>query len=102
MTFRNPLKQDGADPWITYYDGWYYLSTTTASDVKIRRARHIGALKDAPDEVVWKDAHPSRFRDLWAPEFHLLEGSNGPRWYLYYTASDGEDTHHRMYVVESA
>lgn len=102
MTFRNPLKRDGADPWMTYYDGWYYLSTTTAVDIKIRRARRIGELKDAPDEVVWKDSHLSRFRDLWAPEFYLLDGGNGPRWYLYYTASDGEDTHHRMYVVESA
>lgn len=100
--FRNPLKEDGADPWLTFYDGWYYLTTTTAWDIKMRRARRIGELKSAPDEVVWKDATPTRFRDLWAAEFHLLESGRGLRWYLYYTASDGEDTHHRMYVAESA
>ncbi len=101
-TFRNPLKQDGADPWMTYYQGWYYLSTTHGSDVTLRRARRLGELKDAPDVVVWKDSAPTRFRDMWAAEFHLLDSGNGLRWYLYYTASDGQDRHHRMYVCESA
>jgi GH43 family beta-xylosidase len=102
-TFYNPLKQDGADPWLTYYNGWYYLATTTAVDVKLRRARRLGELKDAPDQVIWKDDTPSRHRDIWAPELFLLDGGNGPRWYLYYTASDGQkDANHRMYVCESA
>ncbi|MDF2439986.1 MAG: hypothetical protein JWN98_970, partial [Abditibacteriota bacterium] len=103
-TFRNPLKQDGADPWMTFYDGWYYLATTTAVDVKLRRARRLAELKDAPDRVIWKDDTPTRFRDIWASELFLLDGGNGPRWYLYYTASDGKngDANHRMYVCESA
>lgn len=101
-TFRNPLKVDGADPCLTYYNGWYYLSTTTAVDIKLRRARRLGELKDATDQVVWKDETPSRSRDVWAPEFHLLDSGHGLRWYLYYTASDGQEPHHRMYVCESA
>jgi GH43 family beta-xylosidase len=103
-TFRNPLKKNGADPCLTYYKGWYYLSTTTGGDIQIRRARKMAELHDAPDQVVWKDDHPERFRDMWAAEFHRLEGPNGARWYLYYTASDGKegDTHHRMYVLESS
>jgi GH43 family beta-xylosidase len=102
-TFRNPLKQDGADPCLTFHAGWYYLSTTTATDIRIRRAKRLAELKDAPDQVVWKDDHPERFRDLWAAEFHRLDGGKGPRWYMYYTASDGKegDTHHRMFVLES-
>lgn len=102
-TFRNPLKQDGADPWMTYDRGWYYLSTTTAVDVRLRRARHLSELKDAPDQVVWRDDTPTRSHDVWAAEFHRLESGHGPRWYLYYTASDGrDDAHHRLYVAESA
>ena len=103
-TFRNPLKTDGADPWMGYHDGWYYLATTTVMDVRLRRARTIAGLRDAPDKVVWKDEHPARFRDIWAPEFFLMDagGGRGPRWYLYYTAADGVDTNHRMYVAESA
>ena len=101
-TFRNPLKLDGADPFLTYHDGWYYLSATAGTDISLRRARRIGELKDAPDEVVWRDDAPGRFRDMWAQEFFQLDGPNGRRWYLYYTASDGTDDHHRMFVCESA
>lgn len=104
QTFENPLKVDGADPCMFYSNGYYYLSTTTARDVKLRRARHIGELKDAPDTQVWKDDTPSRNRDIWAPEFHMLDAKDGsgPRWYLYYTASGGPEPSHRMYVAQSA
>lgn len=101
-TFRNPLKQDGADPWMTYYKGWYYLTTTTSVDIKMRRAKHIGELKNAPDKVVWKDDTPGRQKDIWATEFHMFDGGKGPRWYGYYTAADGVEPNHRMYVLESA
>ena len=101
-TFRNPLKPEGADPWLTYYDGWYYLSTTGGPNLKMRRARRMAELKEAPDTIVWKDDTPSRSQKIWAPEYDLLESGHGLRWYLYYTASDDVDNHHRMYVAESA
>jgi GH43 family beta-xylosidase len=102
-TFRNPLKKDGADPCLRFYNGWYYLSTTSAIDVRLRRARRLGDLATATDQVVWKDDTPSRSRDIWAAEFFPLESGHGLRWYLYFTASDGrDDAHHRLYVAESA
>jgi len=84
--------------------GWYYLATTSGGDVRLRQARRLGELAGAADRVVWKDATPTRFRDIWAPEFYRLDGGegSGPRWYLYYTASDGVEPHHRMYVAEGA
>ncbi len=101
-TFRNPLMLHGADPFLVYHDGWYYLSATAGTDISLRRARRIGELKDAPDEVIWRDDAPGRFRDMWAQEIYLLDGPNGRRWYLYYTASDGVDANHRMFVCQSA
>ncbi len=101
-TFRNPLKADGPDPWLVWYDGWYYLSTTGGDRLRMRRARRLAELKDAEDQVVWEDSTPGRSRHIWAPEYHLLESGHGLRWYLYYTASDKVDSHHRMYVAESA
>ena len=105
-TFRNPLKEDGADPCLAWHDGNYYLATTTAVDLRIRKAPRLADLKAAADVVVWgpKDHAPDRSRDIWAPEFHRIDAGTGlgPRWYLYFTASDGvEDTHHRMFVLES-
>ena len=37
---------------------------------------------------------------MWAQEIYLLDGLEGRRWYLYYTASHGVDAHHRMFVCE--
>jgi GH43 family beta-xylosidase len=68
----------------------------------MRRARRIAELKDAPEVTVWEDTEPSRSKHIWAPEYFHLKGERGMRWYLYYTASDDVDTHHRMYVAESA
>ena len=103
-TFQNPLKVNGADPCLFYHDGYYYLSSTTASDVKLRRARRIDELKDAPDVQVWKEENPTRDRNIWAPEFHLLDAGDGsgPRWYLYFTAAADTEPSHRMYVAQSA
>lgn len=28
-TFTNPLNDSGPDPWLTYYEGNYYLAATT-------------------------------------------------------------------------
>ncbi len=102
MTFRNPLAAHGADPFLTWHDGWYYLSATRGSHISLCRARHLADLQDAPEEVVWQDDVPSRSVQMWAPEFYRLDAGNGPRWYLYYTASDGTDPSHRMFVCESA
>ena len=43
-----------------------------------------------------------RDRNIWAPEFHLLNGPNGRRWYIYYSAGDGDIESQRVHVLESA
>lgn len=58
MTFRNPLCPQGADPFLTWHDGWYFLSATRGSYISLRRARRLAELADAPEEVVWQDETP--------------------------------------------
>ncbi len=103
-TLRNPLNsRGGADPWLTYYDGFYYLATTTwTSELTMRRAATLAGLKTAEPQRIYFETDPSRCCNMWAPEFHLLDGPNGPRWYFYYTAGtaanyDDQHTH----VLES-
>jgi GH43 family beta-xylosidase len=84
----NPIRTNGADPWLQYWDGYYYLSTTTwNSTVIMRRSPTLAGLSTAPDTVVWNDAGVSdRCCSHWAPEFHRIGGT----WYLTYTSGNSQ------------
>lgn len=34
---------------------------------------------------------------MWSPQIRFLQG----KWYIYYTASDGKNDNHRMFVLEA-
>ncbi|MRS03677.1 hypothetical protein EG832_10740, partial [bacterium] len=105
-TIHNPINFSGPDPWMTYYDGNYYLAATTWGNSSVgltmRKAATIEELKNAQPVQIFKDLTPSRCCNYWAPEFYLLNGPDGPRWYGYYSGGpenccDGQ----RMHVIES-
>ncbi|MEE1940063.1 family 43 glycosylhydrolase [Streptomyces sp. TRM 70361] len=105
-TFTNPIKRNGPDPWLQYHDGHYYLATTTwNSTITMRRSATLAGLSTAPDTVVFDlSGRPNGCCNMWAPEFHLLDGPNGPRWYLYYTAGQNVSDYNptqRLHVLES-
>ena len=101
---RNPLNFDnGADPWLTYYDGNYYLAATTwSSEWVMRKSPTLAGLKTAEPVVIYTETDPSRCCNFWAPEFRLLAGRL--HWYFYYTAGTplGNYDNQRSYVLESA
>jgi GH43 family beta-xylosidase len=100
--FANPIKSvKGADPWIQYYQGSYYMITTSWTSVlTMRRSPTLAGLATAPSVVVWSDTTASRCCNMWAPEIHFLNN----RWYLYYTAgtSGTNYANQRLHVLESA
>jgi GH43 family beta-xylosidase len=102
-SFSNPVKSvKGADPWISYHDGNYYLVTTSWTDViTVRRSTTLAGLSTAPSVQVWKGDAASRCCNIWAPELHFLNG----RWYLYYVAGQNVSDYNptqRSHVLESA
>lgn len=99
-TFRNPLNP-GPDPFLVHHLGNYHLLTTQGASLRIWKSPTLGGLAQATPHTVWTDVTPSRCCNIWAPELYRLEGASGPRWYLYYTADDRVDAHHRMFVLES-
>jgi GH43 family beta-xylosidase len=104
-TFTNPIKLRGPDPWLQYYQGFYYLATTTWNNtITMRRSQTLGGLNSAPETVIFTLDRPTAAGTMWAPEFHLLNGPNGPRWYFYFTA--GREPFNlntqRNHVLESA
>lgn len=96
-SFRNPLNA-GADPFLTYHAGRYYLMTTQGDALRMWTSPSLAGLAVATPTTVWQDTDATRNRDMWAPSFYLVDG----RWYLYFTADDGIDEHHRIHVLESA
>lgn len=100
--FTNPLitSQDSADPWMFYHDGFYYLTATFDPEggVWLRRSKTLAGFETGEKKKIY-DAPKTglRSRQIWAPEIHHLN----KRWYLYFTASDGTDENHRIYVFES-
>jgi len=106
-TFRNPLNTiRGSDPFTRYYNGYYYLTATTwTNQLTMKRATTLEGLKSAQEQVIREetDTTTDHCCNMWAPEFFLLDGPHGPRWYYYYTAGrSGDDFgYQRMYVLES-
>ncbi len=99
-SFANPVVRSipAGDPWVVRDGGWYYFTATMGPGrgVWVWRARTLTGLDSATKVQVWTapDSGPTS-RQIWAPELHRLGG----RWYLYFTASDGVDAHHRVYVL---
>lgn len=102
-TFQNPLLVSaGADPHIVFHDGWYYMTYTTGRDIQIRKSRSLATLDHAETRVVFQPSGEASCCHVWAPEFHLLEGPSGKRWYLYFTAGPSNCcAEQRMHVAES-
>jgi GH43 family beta-xylosidase len=95
-TFRNPVGTN-PDPFMTYFNGNYYLTMTQGDSIKIRKSPSVVGLLNAPPIEIWRDNDASRNQHIWAPEFYRFNN----RWYMYYTADNGVDENHRLYVLES-
>ncbi|MBV1908430.1 MAG: family 43 glycosylhydrolase [Kangiellaceae bacterium] len=103
-TFSNPLFRNGADPWMHYYQGNYYLTTTTwASELVMRKSPTIEGLASASAHNIWTADDSSRCCNFWAFEFFPFETEDGMRWYVIYTAGvEGNGYHEQKnHILES-
>ncbi|HZI25177.1 MAG TPA: family 43 glycosylhydrolase [Chryseolinea sp.] len=97
QTFSNPIS-DLADPHITYYENFYYLTGTTGSNITIKKAATLNSLKFAPPKVVFTPPSGGPCCNFWAPELHRINNT----WYVYYTAGTNSDlTSQRTWVIEN-
>ncbi len=94
-TFLNPLY-GGADPWVIYHGGYYYLAQGTSTGIDIWKSDSL--THKGEKYQVWSAPRRGWNRaQIWAPELHFIWG----RWYIYYAASNGCNSTHRMGVLES-
>jgi arylsulfatase A-like enzyme/GH43 family beta-xylosidase len=101
-TFTNPIvtSQAAPDPWVIRHGDQYYFTATLDPEegLWVWSSPTLTGLDHGRKVKVW-DAPESgpMSSQIWAPELHFIDG----RWYLYFTASDGVDRHHRHYVLEA-
>lgn len=102
-TFTNPIYPNGADPWLEYFDGNYYLTTTTwTSQLVMRKAPTLAGLATATPIHIWSESELSRCCNFWAFEFHRLKTEKGYRWYVMYTSGIAENYERQhLSVIES-
>jgi len=104
-TFANPIveaapRTGSADPSVVHHRGRYYYCRSIAGNaIVVSRATRLQDIGAAEPTVVFRAPPSGPFsRQVWAPELQRI----GPRWYIYFAASDGENVHHRMYVLRSS
>ena len=100
-TFTNPILSSGADPWVTWKDGYYYYTNTVGNRIILYKTEKLHELKNEIPKTVWTPpATGPNSKAIWAPELHHLDG----KWYLYYTATDVNndgDASRYIFVLEN-
>src|SRR6266568_4233952 len=97
-TFVNPVAKSGADPWVIHHDGhYYYCQSHGGKDVWVSKSDRLVDIGKAKPVCVWSPPRGKAWsKQLWAPELHYLRGE----WFIYVAADDGDNSNHRMYVLE--
>lgn len=53
-TFTNPILETGADPWVIKYDGYYYMTYTTATNITLLRSRSLVDWENADSKLAFE------------------------------------------------
>jgi GH43 family beta-xylosidase len=97
QTFTNPIDPNGADPWVTQWQGDYLYARSDGGRVYVQRSSRLQDIDNVTMQTVWAPPPGHAYsQDVWAPELHYLNG----KWYIYVAADDGDNATHRMYVLE--
>lgn len=96
--FDYQIMNGAADPFVTLHEGNYYMVFTQVNKIEIYKSPNLADISQG--EVIRAFTPPEEgwgSKNIWAPKLHHIDG----KWYLYYTADDGIDANHRMYVLEN-
>ncbi|CAM3883572.1 glycoside hydrolase family 43 protein [Cohnella lubricantis] len=99
-TFRNPIVENAADPWVfKHSDGSYYFMCTRGTCLELTQSDTLTGIAKGRKQAIWTPEPGGRYsHNLWAPEIHYVDN----KWYIYYTANDGGgDESRRICVLEN-
>ncbi|MBE6585592.1 MAG: glycosyl hydrolase family 43 [Ruminococcaceae bacterium] len=95
-TVQNPIHDGGGDPWVVEKDGKYYYCYSIGNGVSVAEVSSIHQLVMRGRRVYAAPSGTAYSSEYWAPELHYINGE----WYIYVAADDGDNYHHRMYVLK--
>ena len=82
-TYRNPLKENSADPFVLLHDGMYYLyATSSDSGFQVFSSPDMSSWKDEGWALRKEDSWGDRW--FWAPEIIVKDGI----FYMYYSVEE--------------
>jgi GH43 family beta-xylosidase len=97
-TFTNPIVRHGQDPWVIRRDSKYYFCQSRSDGVWVNTATNLEDIGKGRGKCVWRPYRGTAYSaEVWAPELHYLQG----KWYIYVAADSGNNSNHRMYVLEA-
>ena len=85
------------DPSIIFQNGMYYHCYSKGNKVCMSASKTLEGLDEAPIITVFTADKEEYAHELWAPELHLIND----KCYIYIAMDDGDNYHHRMYVLEN-
>lgn len=98
QNFQNPVAPHGADPWVIRdpETGKYYYCFSGGNGVFVNEIASPAHLTPQGGTKVYTAPEGTMYsKEYWAPELHKIGG----KWYIYVAADDGDNFHHRMYVL---
>lgn len=99
LTFSNPIKESGADPWVIKYNEYYYSCYSNGNNsIYIGKSKRLeDVYNEEYTKKVWQAPAGKEYsKEIWAPELHYLNG----KWYIYFAADSGKNEDHRMFCLE--
>ena len=100
-TFQNPITT-GADPWVIYHNGYYYMAVVRGASITIAKSTTLAGLGRAEPVAVWTATGNSVVDDsIWSPELHYFSaeefGEEHAGWYLYFACPDADHPDDNFY-----
>lgn len=98
-TFYNPIVPRGQDPFMIFHDKIYHLlQSEDGKRIVLYQSERLTNINKGTRTLLWEAPMQGvNCCDVWAPEMFFINS----RWYIYYAADAGENTSHRMFVLES-
>jgi len=98
-TFTNPILPSGPDPWVLKNNNFYYYMNTMGDRLSLWKTSEMSELNSVSPVTIWMPPSTGPYSgQIWAPEIHFYD----EKFYVYFTADDGNNNNHRIYVLENA